>query len=266
MWKEPGNKEPYIELEDMNDDEKNIVEEKKIEGKAMKFSNLENFKKKAICKIEYGGFHGTGFFWKIPNPLNDNKNTLNVLLTCYHVLPLEKKGLKINLFDYYIDNKKKTLNLNGKNRLIRSCEGLDYTCIEILKDDNIDEYFDVDENLINSNPKEYLKEVSIFSCGYLQQELYFDFKNIKKIGNRSILHNCNTEEGWSGGPIFNSINQRVIAIHKNYHKDHKYNTGLLIKSVINDLKRKDNKDIDSSDEFDDKDEFGDNNVKEKKKN
>lgn len=191
----------------------------------------EDLIKKRICKIEYGENKGNGFFCKIPNPSEDNKS-LNVLLTSYHVAKIEDK---IKILYYNIENKKNALNL--EKRQIWYNEELDYTCIEILKgDNNIEEYFDIDENSIDKNQEEYLKSV-YFSFEDIPN-LVFDSKDIIEFGNNSFKFKNNIETTFLGGPIFNWNNKRVIAIHNGFNEKEKYNIGLFIKSILDDINKK----------------------------
>ena len=81
-----------------------------------------------ICKIKINyKKEGTGFFCKIKNP---NKNNENIIVLIKNIVCI-------------IEEKKKTLNL--ENRGIWPIKDLDYTCIEILEEDNIKEYLEIDE-------------------------------------------------------------------------------------------------------------------------
>lgn len=119
--------------------------------KTFKYETLNNLNKDAICKIEINNRHGTGFFCKIPSPQNKNEK-IKVLLTCYHVLFDNKYDNNYQLVEifYHIENQdKKALNLN--NRKIWSDKKVDYMCIEILEEDNINDYLNIDENIIQDN-------------------------------------------------------------------------------------------------------------------
>jgi len=112
----------------------------------------ELFKKEnAMCKInskklinnKLKDINGTGFFLKI-----NMKDILfkKCLLTNNHVL--NGNDIKLNkeiIIEY--KNKIKRIKIT-ENRKIYTNKELDYTCIEILDEDNIEEYFKIDENII----------------------------------------------------------------------------------------------------------------------
>ena len=63
---------------------------------------------------------------------------------------------------------------------------------------------------------------------------------IEKISEYEIKHLCNTKNGSSGGPIINSITDKVIGLHRGYiHK--KYNIGTFLKFPLNELNKNLNK-------------------------
>lgn len=63
----------------------------------------------------------------------------------------------------------------------------------------------------------------------------FSQGKIKSIDDNYIIkHLCNTDHGSSGGPLINSIDYKVIGIHKGRAKDGKeYNLGIFLKEPIN---------------------------------
>ena len=133
----------------------------------------------------------------------------------------------------YWKSRKKTLNL--KNRKKYKDDGLDYIFIEILEEDNIKEFLNIDENLVQSDNliEELKKNNSIYVFNSMKQ---FSPWSIRDFSNGYITYNSETEPGWSGSPIFNNNNNNVIAIHKGFDKEKNLNTGLLIRSVIKNMK------------------------------
>ena len=100
-----------------------------------------------ICKINIGMNQGTGFFTKIPFP--DLNNMLPVFITNNHIINNEllyKKDTKIKI-DTYDESDNKEINLN--NRIKYTDEEYDITIIEIKKEDNINNYLELDEIIIN---------------------------------------------------------------------------------------------------------------------
>ena len=72
---------------------------------------------------------------------------------------------------------------------------------------------------------------------------------IKKIEKRKkekqflYFDDCNTKEGWSGSPIITKSGNLVIGIHKGYECinkqiNKKYNVGVFLKYIINDIVKK----------------------------
>ena len=112
-----------------------------------------------------------------------------------------------NDIEIKIDNEIKKISLK-KYRRIWTDESIDFTCIEILKEDNIIEKvnsFEIDENCYNNNYniEEYNKRgIIISSIGEtkeieLGQGIIYYLENF----NKYFFHNCKTNPGYSGSPI-----------------------------------------------------------------
>ena len=104
---------------------------------------------KNICKIKIGNEQGTGFFCKIPFP--NKNNMLPVFITNNHIINKEllyKKDEKILVYIEETDTKK----INLDNRLKYTNEEYDVTIIEIKESDSIEDFLELDENLINNIP------------------------------------------------------------------------------------------------------------------
>ena len=56
---------------------------------------------------------------------------------------------------------------------------------------------------------------------------------IKTIQNSNIAHLCSTEKGFSGSPILNLANNKVIGIHQDYHEIYDFNIGSILNNSIN---------------------------------
>ena len=118
-----------------------------------------------ICKINIGKNQGTGFFCKIPFP-NQNK-LLSVFITNNHVINndiLNKENIKIELEIEGEDNIKEII-LN--NRMKYTNEEYGITIIEIKEEDNIKNYLELDDIIINDiiNNKNKNK-------GYINETIY----------------------------------------------------------------------------------------------
>ena len=238
-----GNELKNIDLNekiiDCKDEEVIIKEEKLGERKEMqtiKFNTFENLNQKTFFTIEFEIGkklkNGGGFFCKIPDPNNNNKK-IKVLITCYHVLN-EFFENQINTISYkYREGKTEYLNL--KNRVNCRDEHLDYACFQILEEDNIHDFLDIDENsVLNNNLSQDLKN-KVINIFFTTEISLGTIKCISEDENY-IRYNCDTIEGWSGSPISNNDNNLIIGIHQGYSRN--LNGGLLIKSILSDMKNK----------------------------
>ena len=174
---------------------------------------------KNICKIKIEDNQGTGFFCKIPFP--DLNNMLTVFITNNHIIDkkyLDKQNSKIQL-----DIKEKTdkININLKNRMKYTNEEYDITIIEIKEKDNIENYLELDDIILddilntNNQNKEY-EDKTIYIIQYPKGELSVSYGILSGITLDKIYnfnHKCSTEKGSSGSPIL-ALNNKVFGIHK----------------------------------------------------
>ena len=120
-------------------------------GDPISFKRLEELKVKAenaTCKINaMGGKIGTGFFF-VYNIKDEDKY---FLITNNHVLDLNSINNNHDISITY-KNEEETIGLN--KRLKGTNEELDYTIIEILKEDEIfkkiKNYFEIDTYIMNN--------------------------------------------------------------------------------------------------------------------
>ena len=198
-------------------------------------------KKRSMCKIfstkvmnkEIKDIKGTGFLLYI-----DNKDIPfhTCLLTNHHVL-----DVKINkVINIEYQNKDKILEIKEKRRVFTD-EKLDYTCIEILKEDNINQYFEINKNINNIN---YFTNHDIFVLQYPNgEELSYSVGEIIKIKDNYIFHTASTTFGSSGSPILSrNDNLSVIGLHFGAYKK-KFNLSTTINAIINDIIKKCNNNI-----------------------
>ena len=193
---------------------------------------------KNICKLKIGDEQGTGFFCKIPFP--DKEHLLTVLITNNHVIDknlLFKENAVIPL-DIKDRNELKYLNLNNRMKSTYHEDIYDTTIIEIKKEDEINDYLELDDNIINNikndeiNIKEYIDK-TMYIIQYPEGELsvsYGIFLNTFEEKKYKIAHKCCTKRGSSGSPILNINKNKVIGIHKK--GDKKYNIGTLLNYPI----------------------------------
>ena len=179
-----------------------------------------------ICKIKLEKKEkqgGTGFFCKIPFP--DKNNMLSVFITNNHLIN-ENELYKSNTekIKMYIEEENKERILNLKNRYKYTNSEYDTTIIEILEEDNINNYLELDDKIINdilNNRNENIKylDKSIYIIQYPKGDLSVSYGIIKNIDdpekgkNHHFNHNCTTTKGSSGSPILN-LNNKLIGIHK----------------------------------------------------
>jgi len=105
---------------------------------------------KNICKINIAKNQGTGFFTKIPFP-NQN-NMLPVLITNNHIINndrLSKEHMKIKLDIKEEKDIKEIKEIKLNNRMKYTNEEYDITIIEIKEEDNINNYLELDDIIIN---------------------------------------------------------------------------------------------------------------------
>ena len=174
---------------------------------------------KNICRIIVGNIQGTGFFCKIPFP--NKNNMLPVFITNSHVIDnnsLYKENTEI-IVDIKEENEIKKINLNNRIKYIN--EEYDITIIEIKEKDNIKNYLELDDIIMNdilydeNKNKEYIYK-TIYIIQYPESELsvsYGIIDNINEEQKYNFIHKCSTKGGSSGSPVL-SINNKLIGIHK----------------------------------------------------
>ena len=127
-----------------------------LEGTKQILSQMEN----CIVKIvKDDGKKGTGFFCKIPFP--DENTLLNALITNNHVLDEnEIKNGKIIKFKMYSKEKKKEEakelkidNSRKKLEILNKEEGIDISIIEIKQKDKINDFLEIDGEILELDCK-----------------------------------------------------------------------------------------------------------------
>ena len=120
---------------------------------------------------------------------------------------------------------------------------MDFTIIEILNNDDIDDFFYLDDNIFKkkySNDIYFDNKVIIYGINSNGKPGFSNGK-IKKIQDYSFAYNCNTYPGCSGGCVVNQINNCVIGIHRGEIKtknEKAINAGVFIWNAINYIKNK----------------------------
>ena len=192
---------------------------------------------KNICKITVGDEQGTGFFCEIPFPNKDNM--LKVLITNNHVIndSILKKPDAVIPLDIEEEANTKYLNLN--NRIKYTSEKYDTTIIELKENDEIKNYLQLDEKIMedimnNINKNDKYKDETVYIIQYPEGKLsvsYGIIGNMCVSERYNITHKCSTNRGSSGSPILNINNNKVIGIHKKA-KENKYNKGTFLNFPI----------------------------------
>ena len=186
-----------------------------------------------ICKVKSKGIYGTGFFCRIR--FLDN-TFIKVLTTSYQILDEHyfKENNEINLI---INNQARIINLN-KKRKIYSNKDFDLTLIEIKESDKINDYFELDENILSQeNPKLFYENKTIYIIQYLNMEkASVSYGIFNDLIDSEIKHTCSTKPGSNCSPILNSMNNKIIGISKISEKNEN-NKGIFLKVPINEFKK-----------------------------
>ena len=178
---------------------------------------LKEMANKFLCEINS---ESLGFFCIIP--IKDN--ILKAIITNYNSEKI-KIGNDLNICYNFNDKKTQTININ-EFRFICSDKNLNYTCIELLENDQID----------NINPIDYKNNIPVLEENK-KIVLYNDKINIvngeiKKILNPKISISILNKNISPGSPIINREDGKIIGI---FDKEEK---GINIKEIINDIQKK----------------------------
>ena len=149
-----------------------------------------------ICKILIGNEQGTGFFCKIPFP--DLNNMLPVFITTNSIINNEILYEDNVIIEINIEEENKTRKLNLYNRMKYTNEEYDITIIEIKNEDEINNFLELDDDIINdifnnvNNNKNYIDE-TIYIIQYPKGELsvsYGVLDNIYEDKKYFFNHRC----------------------------------------------------------------------------
>ena len=204
-----------------------------------------------ICRIKTENEAGTGFFCKIPFP--NLKNQLSVLITNNHIINeelLSKPNAKISFSTKNCKNSKE-ISFHGRKRMTFSEDKYDTTIIEIRDEDNIKNFMELDDAIINdifkdeNNNINEFENQSIYIIQYPNEILSVSFGRINELDcckSYEIVHRCNTEKGASGSPIL-KLNNKIIGVHKSgKSKKELYNCGAFLVEPIKEFIEKYNND------------------------
>ena len=176
--------------------------------------------KKCVCKITFGKEKGTGFFCKIPFP--DKNNMILVFITNNHVI--NKLNEKIIIYIEEECEERKILINNDRMIYMNDDKKYDITIVEIKEEDNIANYLELDDNIIDDilNNEINIKNAKyndnkVYAIQYPDGNLSVSFGIIQGIFEErkyEFQHKCSTMFGSSGSPILNLKNNKLIGIHK----------------------------------------------------
>ena len=179
---------------------------------------------------------GTGFICEIQ--LKDKK--IIVLLTNNHIL--DENEIKIG----------KIIKIRNNNRIIKEikitkdrfkCTDilLDYTCIEIIEKDLLENYLKIDPEINCENPYDEYKYDKFIIIQYPRNEkIGFCDGKIEKIEDEyKIYYSISTDNGSSGSPLIATTrNLYVIGIHCGKSNNNNFNRGIFIKNILDDINQK----------------------------
>ena len=215
----------------MNDN----IEEKEIttSPKAVSFEQTKKIleqMEKCTCVIKIKNTNGTGFFCKVPH----NERQIPVLMTNFHVLYDKDEKIRDEKI-ICIQFKENNVKEFGEDRIIYKSKKYDTVIIKIRNEDNINNFFELDDNLLSKNPLLYKNE-SIYTIHYPSTKLSVSYGIVNDIQkNFEIKHACSTDKGSSGSPILKLDNNKIFAIHKQANNEEDINIGTFLKEPINEF-------------------------------
>ena len=205
---------------------------------------IDEIKKKKISQyigklILKKGF-ATCFFIKLEKVfiIKNIFQNMNVLMTNHHVIDCYSQDFKSkSKLKIVIDGKEKMIDLT-KKRFKHSNPNLDYTIIEILESDYIDNFLKIDESIMTTR---YIDQ-KIYLIQYPEGNSSISYGNVERnLNNGIIYHCCATNPGSSGSPIILKKNHNVIGIHaggklkKNAKDEKEFNIGYFMRNILEDI-------------------------------
>jgi len=200
---------------------------------------------KKICKIKMkDGAQGTGFFCIIPFPNEDN--FLPVLITNNHIINQQSLSKENEIISLMIRNEQKVKVINLSNRKSYTNPDYDITIIELKQEDNIHNFLELDDNILNNildnddndnSNQIYLKE-TLYILQYPEGKLSVSYGVLDTIlidKHFNFNHSCSTKSGSSGSPIINLSSNKIIGIHKEGLQSSNHNRGTFLNYPIRDF-------------------------------
>ena len=204
---------------------KNYIKPVSVEGTKKILDQMKNY----ICKIKNNEIIGTGFFCRISY---NNNNKINALITSYQIIDdyYLNHNNKINLIN--AQNEMKVINLEP-NRKIYSTKKYNTTIIELKESDNINNYLELDENLVRNDIKDYYEFQSIYILQFLfSGTVSVSYGILNELIGFNLKHLCFAESGSNGAPILNISNNKVIGISLDSKENVNFNFGVIFLIII----------------------------------
>ena len=146
---------------------------------------------KCICKIiDKRGSRSTGFFCKIPYP--DKSHLLPMLVSTHHSLYNLQNG---DSFDISIndDYEFRKIKINNMRKMYMN-EKWDCIFIEILPEDKINDFLEIDDLIFDEEDKLYYiyKHYSVYVLHYIKgDKISVSSGLLKEIKESELSHYCN---------------------------------------------------------------------------
>ena len=146
--------------------------------------NVMEQMEKCICMIKIDNTNGTGFFCKIPINNNNHIVEIPVLMTNYHIINKDLLNNKNKEILFYIEKEGWLNDLkinNRQNRCIYMNEDLDITIIELKESDKINNFLELDTNIIKKGNIGGYVDKSVYAIQYPKGELSVSYGIIQTI-------------------------------------------------------------------------------------
>lgn len=140
----------------------------------------------------------------LQSPLGKKKDLVNDLFTCNHILT---KEILLSSKDIILEiENNKTIIIPKKHRIIFINSELDYTFIEILDENNLEDFYSIDDGNLKCNfsPDTYINKLVIIFAIMKNKRTGLSNWLIKSIKEKLFIYTCNIYPGSSGGVIVKS--------------------------------------------------------------
>ena len=174
--------------------------------------------KNCVCKIYTNkGKKGTGFFCKKPFP--DKSHLSNTLITNNHILNKDDMKDNNNIYFSIGDNTEKKKIILDQSRKKYTNENVDITFIEIKSSDNINNFLEIDDEVIINDIQYFedvYKKLSIYVMHYPNgDELKLSIGLLQKI-NEPIKFFFEENSNNSDSEYLKKINYKFIKEPQNF--------------------------------------------------